>query len=127
MSETQEPYRASQPAGLTGPLSTCKQCGDPVYYNGTYWRHSAQQYRHEAVPVDEPVAPATTWEESMTAEHREIFERLGRFYPTNDRDTVKGSLYDDECGHMVKTYFTARELREMARAFDAAADFLEAK
>lgn len=36
-----------------GDRDTCKQCGKPIEYVGSYWRHVDGKYRHVAKPATE--------------------------------------------------------------------------
>jgi hypothetical protein len=66
------------------------------------------------------------WEDLSEHAHRAMKE-LGNFGPTInvDQKLVKGYMFDDECGHNVKTYFGSDDLRDMAAGMAEVADWLD--
>lgn len=67
---------------------------------------------------------------SVNANCRYWLEQLGHFSPTIDaqQKCVKGYTADPEGGgNLVKTYFTSKDLREIAAACSEAASWLDAR
>jgi hypothetical protein len=63
--------------------------------------------------------------ENLSEKTRFWMKELGNFNPTVQNTTLKGYMWDDDCGHGVKTYLNRQDLIEISQACLEVAEFIK--